>query len=219
MAALGLSGIRSQARRWSRQRRSPATALGGLPIDGLAVRLAGVDKHDVEGVGAATPAVGQQDGSAPAEIDLGFCSRGTIHPAEQDDAVRSQPAHEPAQAKILAGRVVFSELAETGSRRSGGRLAYFALPRVGRRPGLFGLAQMGSNGIPMDSQSGSNPPDRPLAPVQSEDGVDVVLIRHWVPPVVGTAMEEKLRFVCSSKWPSLTAPRGGLLWAPTAIQK
>ena len=60
-------------------------------------------------MGAAAPAVGAGDGDAGAEIDLGFRAGDTLQAAERQFRGGAQPAHEAADAVVLAGKAVLAD--------------------------------------------------------------------------------------------------------------
>ena len=78
--------------------------VGGLAIDGLAVGLARVRQHDAEDMGSAALAVGCDDWSAGAEVDLGLVPGLTFEAPEGKLLYRLQAADEATDGVVAALR-------------------------------------------------------------------------------------------------------------------
>ena len=80
----------------------------GLPVGGLAVRLAAVAQDDAEDVRLATLAVRPDDRRAGAEIHLAFFACGAFHPPHGQHAAVAQPPHETFDAVVAAREAVLA---------------------------------------------------------------------------------------------------------------
>jgi hypothetical protein len=80
-----------------------------LARDSLAVALARVAEHDAEDVRAPPTAVGQDQGRARAEVNLGLFSGGAFESAEGQFQGLFQLADEAAHAVVTAGEAVLGD--------------------------------------------------------------------------------------------------------------
>jgi hypothetical protein len=83
--------------------------VGGLAVDRLAVRLAGVAEHDPQDMGLASLAVGFDDGGTGAEVDLGLVAGVALDASEGELARVLEPADEAADAVVGAGEAVVGD--------------------------------------------------------------------------------------------------------------
>src|SRR5262249_44064428 len=112
-----------------------------LPRDHLAVGLAGVAQDDAKDVGLAPLAVGSDERSPRAEVDLGLFARWGLKPTHRVVRVGREAADEASHAEVapvellLGGRVLINPL---------GRQAELDLGLNGGSPGLAATESSGS---------------------------------------------------------------------------
>jgi len=81
--------------------------VGGLAIDGLAVSLARVRQHDAKDMGSAALAVGCDDWSAGAKVDLGLVPGLTFKAPEGKLVYGLQKADKATDGVVAALEAVF----------------------------------------------------------------------------------------------------------------
>jgi hypothetical protein len=83
--------------------------IGRLTIDRFAVTLARVRQDDAEDVCPPAPAIGNGDGDAAAEVDLGFLTRSAFQAAEGKALALAQMENETPDAVIMTGKTMVAD--------------------------------------------------------------------------------------------------------------